>query len=890
MKTYPLFFLILFYQFIQAQNIIWQNTIGGLENDLSVIVAATADGGSVLAGYSYSGTGGDKSGSGNGVSDYWIVKLDPFGNIQWEKTIGGNGSDESAKIIQCADGGYLVGGKSASDATGDKTEGHQYDDIWILKLDASGNITWQNTIGGSGNDACSDILQNPDGSYIIAGWSQSDMSPDKSENCIGLSDYWILKLDNSGEIEWENTIGGSGDDRSFSILNTNDGGYLVGGESSSDISGDKTENDIGYGDIWLVKLNSSGDVLWEETIGGTGDDGWPSMVQSDDGGYAFACLSESSISGDKTEANFGWWDWWVFKTDSLGNLEYQNTIGGNDDDLPYDIAPYGDNGYFISGYSSSPVSGNKTEDNYDFSQDFWVVTIDSACEIVWQKVIGGMLADNAFGSARLDDNRFIISGISVSGSGYDKSENCIGGYDYWVMEYSNIISSVTGNVFADLNSDFIQNAGELSLEGWMVNESATGNNYFTNSDGSYYLSVPDTGVFTVSTLSTDYFNALPLNYEITFTAAETDEIDSLNDFALQPTGTYNDLCMDLLTTGSIAPGFDINFNIQYENAGTVDEDAVVVVKPGINLSFVSADVDPLSVTADSITWNFTSLAPLQSGTINVVLNCNLTATVGGPASVTAYIQQVAGELNIACNYDTCDQKIIASLDPNEIIVSENELYAVDIPDPQFLNYTITFQNTGTGVATFIQINDTLPVELNNNTIEILNSSHTISSVIYYNESRQLKFSFDSIMLPDNSSNELESHGFVQYRIKPVTTLSAGDEIHNSSAIYFDYNPPVTTNTAITKIVESAEIIPSVKNQLEIQIEPNPTDDYFNLELSHPITNAEIIIYDLQGKKVMREYLSGDQYRMSCKVLAPGGYILQVRAVNLFIKPQLLIVY
>ncbi|MBK6642479.1 MAG: T9SS type A sorting domain-containing protein [Bacteroidetes bacterium] len=167
--------------------------------------------------------------------------------------------DALFSFVQTSDGGYLLGGESNSNISWDKTENSMGDfDYWIVKTNSVGNIQWQNTIGGSEGDFLESLQQTTDGGYILGGWSLSNISGDKTQNncdsTLGYPDFWIVKTDAAGSIQWQNTIGGSKNDKLHSIEQTIDGGYILGGYSESDISGNKTENCIGYSDYWIVKL------------------------------------------------------------------------------------------------------------------------------------------------------------------------------------------------------------------------------------------------------------------------------------------------------------------------------------------------------------------------------------------------------------------------------------------------------------------------------------------------------------------------------------------------------------------------------------------------------------------------------------------------------------
>ncbi|HRA60505.1 MAG TPA: hypothetical protein PK901_11700, partial [Bacteroidia bacterium] len=549
-----------------AQEIEWQNTIGGNYYDQLNSIQQTSDGGYILGGWSDSNISGDKTEDSQGNYDYWVVKLDAAGNIQWQNTIGGNSVDYLTSIQQTTDGGYILGGWSNSGVSGDKTENSQgANDYWVVKLDPIGYIQWQNTIGGGSYDYLTSIQQTTDGGYILGGMSQSDVSGDKTEICQGDFDYWVVKLDASGNIQWQNTIGGNSWDELESLEQTTDGGYILGGYSYSDISGDKTENCQGNHDYWVVKLDASGNIQWQNTIGGNLDDLLYSVQQTSDGGYILGGASGSGFSGDKTESSQGYFDYWVVKLYTTGNIQWQNTIGGGSLDHLNSIQQTSDGGYILGGVSISDISGDKTE-NSQGANDYWVVKLDASGNIQWQNIIGGNSGDYLTSIQQTTDGKYILGGYSESNISGDKTESSQGNFDYWVVKLTDKFNLINGKLFVDANSNTVQDAGEISFSNRIVTEQNTGRFTFSQQDGKYTIAVFDTGNFTVSGAPLNYYNSVPIVHTAYFNSIQ--QIDSLNDFAFQPNGVLNDVCINLTPLGNFRSGLFANYYISYINNGT----------------------------------------------------------------------------------------------------------------------------------------------------------------------------------------------------------------------------------------------------------------------------------------------------------------------------------
>jgi len=837
-----------------AQEIEWQNTIGGSGVEFLNYTQQTSDGGYILGGRSNSGVSGDKTEPSKGDYDYWVVKLDATGNIQWQNTIGGDDADWLQSVQQTTDNGYILGGWSKSNISADKTENSQgASDFWVVKLDSIGNIQWQNTIGGDSTDNLYSLQQTTDGGYILGGFSISSISGDKTEYSIGGSDYWVVKLDASGNIQWQNTIGGYENDNLYSLQQTTDGGYILGGRSMSNATGDKTENSQGLDDYWVVKIDATGNIQWQNTIGGNSWNELESIEQTSDGGYILGGSSDSDNSGDKTENSQGDFDYWVVKLDATGNLQWQNTIGGDNWDKLKSIQQTTDGSYIFGGYSSSNISGDKTE-NSQGNYDYWVINIDSIGNILWQNTIGGLYAEALSSIKQTIDGGYIIGGQSVSPISGDKTEDSQGNNDYWVIKLTDKYNLIDGKMYADVNNNTIQDVGELGVSNKMVTEQNTGRLSFSQQNGKYSLSVLDTGGFSVSASTINYYNSVPLVHTAYFN--NINQTDSLNDFALQPNGVINDVCINLTPVSLFRSGFDATYYISYINNGTTTLTPTVIFFPDANVSFTSANVTPTSVTTDSVVWNIGALAPFQSGSIVVTVNVHTGLPIGSLINSSVRIEPVAGDANPGCNYSSWEVFTIGSFDPNDILVSRDTLFTTEIPNPPYLDYIIRFQNTGNDTAFNVKVLNPLDTnKLQLNTLEYVASSHPVNMNFIYHE-RNMEFKFDNILLPDSNVNEPLSHGFIHYRIKPKTSLVLNDSIQNNAAIYFDFNDPVITNTATTHVVLPTGIA-SYQSEEKILLYPNPAQSELNIQLTTGVEKIQVI--DVLGKIVFEKKTNSQQY-------------------------------
>ncbi|MDB5282297.1 MAG: hypothetical protein JWO06_1372 [Bacteroidota bacterium] len=443
------FFLTLVAHVSFAQSILhkqWDKRYGGTGTDAFIVLSKTPDNGYILGGASISDTSGDKTQPNRDPTlyypDSWIIKIDSIGNKEWDKRFGGTGAENAVQLSPTFDGGYIFGGLTTSNVSFDVSQSGRGDnDYWLVKITAEGVKEWEKRFGGVGEDDLTIVKQTRDSGYIIGGFSWSPVSGDKSEpnrDLTGISyDYWVVKTDAQGNKIWDKTLGGTKNEFLNGIEQTSDGGYLVAGTTSSDSGGDKTQNNwrSGYENYWIVKLDSAGNKIWDQRYGGTKGEDLFCMTKTKDGNFLLGGYSFSDISGDKTQNNKGQNDYWILKIDSAGNKIWDRDFGATSSDMLYDVSNTADGGFLLAGNSTSTyANGDKSEDNLGNPQA-WIIKTDSAGNKEWDKTI--LIDSGAYNikAIQSNDGCFVVgNSTKASIAGY-KTQSSWGGEDYWIMKF-----------------------------------------------------------------------------------------------------------------------------------------------------------------------------------------------------------------------------------------------------------------------------------------------------------------------------------------------------------------------------------------------------------------------------------------------------------------------
>lgn len=440
----------------QSQDILWEKSYGGKHADYLFDAQPTADYGFILAGSSLSNKTGNKTEDNHGDLDYWVWKMNEKGDLDWQKSLGGSGFDLLQSIKNTKDGGFILAGTSNSPNDFQKKDSCKgVSDFWIIKLDAKGEEQWQKTIGGNGQDELITAFQTTDGGYMLGGSSSSSPSikksgpndksslttkPDlygKSEKSRGNLDYWIVKLDKVGVVEWQKTFGGEYTDLLRSMEQTKDGGYVLGGYSNSSQSGDKTDANIGIGDYWIVKIDDKGAIEWQKTYGGNGDNQLYVIHQTEDGGYLAGGNSNSTspltAMGGMVRSGT---DYWVLKMDDKGSIVWSETYDFGKVDILTSLVENIDHSFLIGGYEQSENTNalaKIVKRDSEGINDYIALKISEKGEVLWSKTVGSSGEDILRKLIVTRDGGYLLAGTSNSKSSGDKN-SAIGSNDFWVVK------------------------------------------------------------------------------------------------------------------------------------------------------------------------------------------------------------------------------------------------------------------------------------------------------------------------------------------------------------------------------------------------------------------------------------------------------------------------
>ena len=861
LALFSIFILISINIYAQVPGIQWKKCLGGTGDDRANYIKQTSDGGFIIAGQTNSNNG-DVSGNHGGY-DSWIVKLSNSGDIEWKKCLGGNGTDVSTSIQQTNDGGFIVAGYTSSNDS-NVSGNHGGYDYWIVKLSNSGDIEWQKCLGGENDDRANSIQQTNDGGYIVAGRSAS-IYGDVSGNHCGY-DYWIVKLNSLGDIEWQKCLGGNGPEVSTSIQQTNDGGYIVAGytfSNNSDVSGNH-----GGDDYWIVKLNNSGDIEWRKCYGGTHDDYAKCIQQTNDGGFivaGYTLSNDGDVSGNH-DSNGTYYDGWIVKLNNLGDIEWQKCLGGTNDDYATYIQQTSDGGFIVAGYTDSndgDVSGNHGLYG-GYRHDYWIVKLSNSGDIEWQKCLGGTNNDYATCIQQTNDGGFIVGGYACSNNG-DVSGNH-GTNDAWIVKLAPMLIVDAGPDGIICNGDSIAIGGAPTASGCIppytylwnnsesLNDSTIANPIaFPNITTTYTLTVTDS----IGNINTD---SVTITVNNVYFITETDTVCGgklWHGNTYSVSGTYYD---SLLTTLGCDSIYVLNLTV----------DTIPTVDTASASETTICSNNPVTLTLNSYSGNLQWMQSTDYGSTWSEISGAIDTPYVYNATTTGIILFHAKVFNI-CGSDSSNN-VSVTVNPAYEFTSYDTICQGDV----YLWHGNYYNLSGIYYDSLITIN---------NCDSVYNLNLFVNPLPYINLGNDTTINIsDTINI--NAGSEFNSYLWSNGSIDSIITVygSMGQGIYTYYVTVTDINGCSNSDTIIITITTEDGYI-ELNNTIKVNIYPNPVQDKLNIEINGLIDNdLSIEFFDINGEKLLNKNFNNNSdviyETIDLSNYANGVYFIIIKSSNL----------
>ncbi|MFT3681268.1 MAG: hypothetical protein QM791_13410 [Ferruginibacter sp.] len=775
----------------------WQKCLGGSKDDIAKDVLVNSDGTIVVAGHSQSNDG-DVTGHHGGLTttDAWIAKLDTYGNLLWQKSIGGTGNDYFNTVIATKDGAYLCVGYSES-TDGDITNNGGYNfggqDCFIVKISKDGDIIWKNCYGGSLNDLAADAVETFDGGYAVVGTATSyDGYVQSKKYATTDTDGWVFKLDATGNILWEKSLDYLSD-------TLNDVGYNVIEDGNKNIVAYVQATVYTYqphpsGDGEFYKItNTPGIVYVLDKL--TGD-----VSRADDrgGDYGFSmCTNGTNYYVAYNDIQYG--PQWQTCRDTYYSIVTFfpvdfGGITGKDIYNSYSDCLYPQNKFvnFSTTHGITPAAGSGYIAVGDYQS---YPDVNNYAYITASKnYFGGNGEDHFTSTVPLPNGReFITVGYTNSTDG-DVAGNH-GGFDCWVVWVTDQ-NKIVGRVFIDKNGNGIRDAGETDFNNAVIKTTKDLVNQYAVPLNGRYENITGTGSYTTTIeINKAYYTSTNTGKTTVFNSyGLTDTID----FPVVPIAGKKDYAVSIAAIDFPGPGQTQEYILTYSNKGTdtLINKLVYFIKDSRS-QFGYAEPGIASISGDTLKWTIANMLPETSGSIRFYIKLDPipSLTINDTLSSSAYIDST-GDIAPANNLATLRQLLRGSFDPNDITeIHGSYITPLEMMQEQYLTYTIRFQNLGNEAAQNIIIRDTLNDKLDPESFEMIASSHPCKLTLQYG--KNAVWNFENIHLADSITNDSLSRGYISYRIKPKPGFVTGDTIPNRASIYFDFNTPVPTNTYLT---------------------------------------------------------------------------------------------
>ena len=793
---------------------------------------------------------------GDGVLD--VVTASYFdGKIAWHKTIQGDDYfSEQFVISEASDNARDI---ASADIDGDG----DMDVVTISGADTTGSydkLSWYENLDGQGtfgdrNDIFFESYKNPDGLLVfdIDGDGDIDVVTAKE---LGSGDaiYWYENLDGNGNFSSQQIVS-TEVDRVSSLINAD-----IDGDGFQDIVSTSFDD---HKIAWYRNLENSGSFGDQQIVITDGNSSFISVYAADVDGdndldlvYADNVTTNSSV--DKIT--------WIENTDGLGTFDNPQIITETDSNgstavVATDIDNDGDIDVVATSRPSYMPGSHR-------DKLIWMENLDGLGDFSPQRIIFDKLdfPDKIVVADIDNDSRMDILSTSRRTSQV-----------FWHQNLGVVLNEIKGTVYLDVNADDCATGTKLpnvlvTSEGPELISTTTLNGTFK---GFYELFVGE-GNFSTSVTSNfpDYFEVNPTSQDSNFGGVGNSETI---DFCIEPTNTFSDLKISVYPLNDPRAGFDTSYNIVYRNMGTIPLNGNITFQfDDEKMQFLNASESVNSQTSNSLTFDYINLNPLDSK--NIIVEFNIfpppTTNIDDLLNTTAVANPIAGDNTEEDNTFVLEQTVIGSYDPNDILVLEgDEIFFEDID--KYLHYMIRFQNTGTASAINVLVEHVLDANLDWSTLEVEDLSH--DGVVRIENGNEIEFIFDDINLPDSTSDEPNSHGFITFKIKPKNSLIIGDIILGVADIYFDFNPPIITNTVSTEVVGNPLSVDHI-HKLDFALFPNPSSSEITIRGNNSI--KQIRIFDVNGRLLTSiKENNVIQTNIDIADLTKGIYLLEITSEN-----------
>lgn len=926
---------------INAQGFVWAEGFGTNGDDVLMAHKTDNAGNHYMAGYFSGGeiSFGDivltNSNGGNFLPDLFLAKFDSEWNALWAYSPD---NDEAAygdiynPIDLDVDGDgncYLSGSFRIPQLTFGETtlvnisEEGEFDPF-IAKFNTLGNISWATNFGGIYRDKGRCIVVDPSSAYVyVSGWFYSGtieiggISYYNDDNSTNTCDIFLAKYSATGDLIWATTAGGDNIDRCQDMEIDEEGNIFLAGTykgSDIDFNGNTLENTNTYfDDGFIVKYSPDGEVMMTKKAGGMLDDIISTIAIGQNGNYYIGgtfLSSNMSINGtaisNHVQSGEATYDAFVAKYNYNDGLIWLKRAGGLGNDALNNIAVDElDNVYLTGGFDgedfhldNSTLTNNGPEETFDI----YLAMLNPYGNLEWLESAGSVGNDVGLQIIVEGPEEILIDCISDMDITFGNiSMTNSGGMDIYVAKFANNLNVFSGKVFYDANKNGLQDEGETNVPDMLCE--VGGNYYSTDNNGEFEIYL-EPGNYTFNPQSPEFFESVPVNMSFIFNSYG--ETNNNNAFALQALSDTVLMEFEVLSPQSIRKGqeFKTYYSIKNIGSDTLKETYIAVAKP---IDFIYNTSEPIedSISTDSIYYHVPELLPFESFQIEV--NQQLDSVLMGADTLTykstddfiliiicyqirirylvgMYVGQYGYVKVWRYKYYTVCEIILIPLDPNNIEVTPSDTIPftpAQLAAREPLEYTINFQNVGNDTCFNAVVLDTISDNLDLSTFEMIAASHDYSVAI---DGRALKFTFNNILLPDSTTNEPESHGYIKYRILPYEDLEIGDSITNKAYIYFDYEPAVITNTVSTKIGEAMGVDENEEEAFpgmiegKVNIFPNPFDNTATITIPDEVDEYAIFeVYDISGRKVKAiEVGKKKQFKLNRGTLKTGMYIYMLK--------------